>query len=62
MSENAKQRSDYIYTLESLIKKLIDPGEDYPADEKPVLRVDEFKAIFKNVANQQVEEFISDRA
>lgn len=50
MSENAKHRTDYVYTLENLIKLLIDPGQEYPADEKPVLRVDEFKSIFYNVA------------
>ena len=43
MGEQAKSLTDYVYTLEYFVKKMIDPGEDFPADEKPVLKVDEFK-------------------
>jgi hypothetical protein len=25
---------------------MIDPGKDYPADEKPMLKIDDFKQIF----------------
>ena len=33
ISDHAKESMDFVYSLEYLIKKLIDPGEDYPADE-----------------------------
>jgi hypothetical protein len=26
---------------------MIDPGEDYPSDEKPMLKIDDFKQIFQ---------------
>ena len=26
---------------------MIDPGEEYPADEKPMLKIDDFKQIFQ---------------
>ena len=51
ISDHAKESMDFVYSLEYLIKKLIDPGEDYPADEKPVLIVDEFKHIFSLVSS-----------
>lgn len=50
MSELAQTRIDYVYTVDYLVKKMIDPGEDFPAAEKPVLKVDEFKKIFKLVS------------
>lgn len=39
-----------IRTLEYLIQVLVDPGEDFPADEKPVVRIDDFKQIFREIA------------
>lgn len=46
MRERASENMDYVYTIEFLMKKMIDPGEDFPADEKPVLKISEFKDIF----------------
>lgn len=43
MGDEAKDKIDYVYTLEFFVKKMIDPGEDFPSDEKPILKVDEFK-------------------
>lgn len=40
---------DYAYSIEAFVKKLVDPGEDFPVEEKPVLRIDDFKSIFKLV-------------
>jgi hypothetical protein len=33
-------------TFEYFIGTMVDPGEDYPADEKPVIQVSDFKNIF----------------
>jgi hypothetical protein len=49
MRERAREQMDYIHSIDYFIKKMIDPGEDYPADEKPLLRIDDFKQIFKIV-------------
>jgi hypothetical protein len=48
----AKQdRQDYVYSVEQLIKRLIDPGEDYPVEDKPVLKIQDFKDIYKLIAS-----------
>ena len=49
MSARAKLNIDYAYSLEYVIKKMVDPGEDFPVEEKPVLKIDDFKAIFNIV-------------
>lgn len=41
VSYMAKQ--GYVHSLEQFIHKMVDPGEDYPAEEKPVLKVEDFK-------------------
>lgn len=42
ISHKALTNHSYKLTFEYLIAKLVDPGEDFDADVKPVLRVDEF--------------------
>ncbi len=44
--------------MEYLLKKMIDPGEDFPAEEKPILRVDEFKFVFSSVNESIIELFL----
>ena len=34
--------NSYQLTLEYLVAKMVDPGEDFSADMKPVLRIDDF--------------------
>lgn len=34
--------NSYQLTLEYFVQKLVDPGEEFPADMKPVLKIDEF--------------------
>lgn len=46
---SAEAAISYEHTLEFLVSKMSDPGEDFPAEFKPVLKVDEFKHIFKQV-------------
>jgi hypothetical protein len=29
-----------VYSIEYIIKKMIDPGEEFPVEEKPVLKID----------------------
>jgi hypothetical protein len=50
---------DYVHSFESFLKKMIDPGEDYPADEKPVLRIDDFKNIFSLVRSDNITDNVS---
>lgn len=38
-----------MHTLEFFVQKMRDPGEDFPEEFKPVLKVDEFKDIFNRV-------------
>jgi len=33
MRERAKESMDYVHSIDYFLKKMIDPGEDYPADE-----------------------------
>jgi hypothetical protein len=33
----------YMHTLEFVVKKMSDPGDDFPPEFKPVLKIDEFK-------------------
>ena len=43
MAKRAKKSSStlsYMHTLEYLIAKMSDPGDDFPVDFKPVLKVD----------------------
>jgi hypothetical protein len=47
MRERAKEGMDYVHSIDYFLKKMIDPGEDYPADEKPMLKIDDFKQIFQ---------------
>lgn len=47
MRERAKEGMDYVHSIDHFLKKMIDPGEGYPADEKPVLKIDDFKQIFQ---------------
>lgn len=46
MRERANEGMDYVHSIDYFLKKMIDPGEDYPADEKPMLKIDDFKQIF----------------
>jgi len=45
--------------LEHLAKMMIDPGEQYPSDLKPVLKIDDFKEVYnitvKDCANKLIE-------
>jgi hypothetical protein len=38
-------KQGYVHSLEQFIRKMVDPGEDYPAEEKPVLKIENFKKI-----------------
>jgi len=49
MAEKSKDSIDYVHSIDYFIKKLIDPGEEYSPDEKPVVKIDDFKEIFKIV-------------
>jgi hypothetical protein len=44
-------------TLEDLIQKLVDPGEDFGFDE-PLLKVDDFKQIFTILSKEKANEFL----
>jgi hypothetical protein len=37
-------------TFEYLLKTLVDPGEDFPVTEKPVLKLENFISIFNSVS------------
>ena len=39
-------------TLEYFVAKLVDPGEDFDADMKPVLRIDDFSQVFDKVGKK----------
>lgn len=50
MSDKAKDSIDYVYSIEQFVMKLIDPGEEFPVEEKPVIKIDAFKTIFHIVS------------
>ena len=45
--------------MEYFIAKMVDPGEEFPVDMKPVLKTDEFKDIFNKVSKPVAERLIS---
>ena len=51
IAEKAHQgNNSYQLTLEYFVAKMIDPGEDFPVEMKPVLKIDEFREIFTKVS------------
>lgn len=38
-----------------MLKKLVDPGEEFPNEEKPILRVEEFKRVFRILNVESIE-------
>lgn len=46
IAQRAATNESNLYTLEFLVQKMVDPGEDYPVDQKPILKIDDFKLIF----------------
>ena len=45
-------------TLEDLIKKLVNPGEEFGFDE-PLLKIDDFKHIFTILSKEKANEFLN---
>ena len=46
-------------TLEYFVAKMIDPGEDFDADTKPVLKVDDFAEVFNRISKSTVEQILA---
>jgi hypothetical protein len=42
-----------------LIAKMSDPGEEFPAEFKPVLKIDEFKEIFNRIALPKCKDLLA---
>ena len=61
IATRAQESQSYMYTLEYLIEKLIDPGEDYPMDMKPVIKTDDFKKIFDICASATTKQLYETR-
>jgi|LauGreDrversion4_2_1035121.scaffolds.fasta_scaffold473601_1 Icc-related predicted phosphoesterase len=40
----------HLHTMDLLAKTMVNPGDEYPLDLKPVLKIDEFKSIYNAVA------------
>lgn len=40
IEKNKVSKGSWTYSIQYLIKKMIDPGEGYSADQKPVLKID----------------------
>jgi hypothetical protein len=47
-----------LLTLEFFISKLVDPGEEYPMELKPVLKIDEFQQVFQLISKDACKELI----
>lgn len=60
MGKKGTVNTEYGYSLEYLIKKMIDPGEDFPVEEKPVLKIDDFKEIFNAIGGNVVQELLKE--
>jgi len=37
----------HLHTMKLHAKSMVDPGEQYPADLKPVLKIDDFKEVYE---------------
>lgn len=55
MIDQVHSQPNYIFTIEYFIKKLIDPGEDFSSDQKPVLKIDDFKNLFRIIGKDTVQ-------
>lgn len=44
--------------MDLLAKTMVDPGEQYPADIKPVLKIADFKAIYNLTAQSCAQNLI----
>jgi hypothetical protein len=61
MADKAQDNGSYLYTLEYLVKKMIDPGEEFSNEEKPVLKIDDFKEIFNSISGETVDAILHGR-
>ena len=55
LASKALTSNSHKLTLEYFIAKLVDPGEDFAEDMKPVLKTDEFIEIFNRVSRSTVD-------
>lgn len=55
LASKALTSNSYKLTLEYFVAKMVDPGEDFAEDMKPVLKVDEFIQIFDRVSRCTVD-------
>lgn len=60
MVDKLPHNPEYLYTVEYFLKKMIDPGEDYAAEDKPVLKIDDFKTIYKYVKGGIADSLLED--
>jgi len=42
----SESSQSYLLTLEYFVKKMVDPGEDFPPELKPAIKVNDFEQIF----------------
>lgn len=59
IAERALTSHSYKLTLEYFVAKMVDPGEDFDADTKPVLRVDDFAEVFNRTSRSTAEALLA---
>lgn len=48
----------HLHTMDLLAKTMVDPGEQYPSDLKPVLKIADFKEVFNLTAKECAQTLI----
>ena len=49
--KNRETEGDWAHSIQYFIRKMIDPGEAYSSEEKPILKIDDFHEIIEMISS-----------
>ena len=57
-SQDVTTSTSWQLTFEYFVGRLVDPGEEFPIEMKPILKIDEFKQIFHRTVSSVAQQLI----
>ena len=57
-SQDVTTSTSWQLTFEYFVSRLVDPGEEFPIEMKPILKIDEFKQIFHRTVSSVAQQLI----
>mmetsp|Transcript_3655 Transcript_3655/g.2728 ORF Transcript_3655/g.2728 Transcript_3655/m.2728 type:complete len:113 (+) Transcript_3655:715-1053(+) len=51
--------TSWMHTVEFFIRKMVDPGEAFAEEEKPVLKIDEFKLLLEILSKDIIQKLLT---